>query len=42
LTNENETNTSQLIAKPRLLELVYLVEIQAPQNELGGIYSVLN
>ncbi|GFZ05768.1 ribosomal protein S5/Elongation factor G/III/V family protein [Actinidia rufa] len=33
---------SQLTAKPRLLEPVYLVEIQAPENALGGIYSVLN
>nr|GEX49861.1 elongation factor 2-like [Tanacetum cinerariifolium] len=33
---------SQLIAKPRLLEPVYLVEIRAPENTLGGIYSVLN
>ncbi|KAB2601929.1 elongation factor 2 [Pyrus ussuriensis x Pyrus communis] len=33
---------SQLTAKPRLLEPVYLVEIQAPEGALGGIYSVLN
>jgi elongation factor 2 len=33
---------SQLTAKPRLLEPVYLVEIQAPENALGGIYGVLN
>ncbi|TVU35156.1 hypothetical protein EJB05_17030 [Eragrostis curvula] len=33
---------SQLTAKPRLLEPVYLVEIQAPENALGEIYSVLN
>ncbi|XP_052145328.1 elongation factor 2-like [Oryza glaberrima] len=33
---------AQLTAKPRLLEPVYLVEIQAPENALGGIYSVLN
>ncbi|GFZ12639.1 ribosomal protein S5/Elongation factor G/III/V family protein [Actinidia rufa] len=33
---------SQLTAKPRLLEPVYLVEIQAPEQALGGIYSVLN
>ncbi|XP_047163222.1 elongation factor 2-like [Vigna umbellata] len=31
-----------LTAKPRLLEPVYLVEIQAPEQVLGGIYSVLN
>jgi elongation factor 2 len=33
---------AQLTAKPRLLEPVYLVEIQAPEGALGGIYSVLN
>nr|TKW39417.1 hypothetical protein SEVIR_1G177640v2 [Setaria viridis] len=33
---------SQLTAKPRLLEPVYLVEIQAPENALGGFYGVLN
>ncbi|KAL8508337.1 hypothetical protein ACS0TY_011993 [Phlomoides rotata] len=33
---------SHLTAKPRLLEPVYLVEIQTPENALGGIYSVLN
>ncbi|KAJ0578864.1 putative ribosomal protein S5 domain 2-type [Helianthus annuus] len=33
---------AQLTAKPRLLEPIYLVEIQAPEQALGGIYSVLN
>ncbi|KAF8104075.1 hypothetical protein N665_0181s0094 [Sinapis alba] len=33
---------SQLTAKPRLVEPVYLVEIQAPEQALGGIYSLLN
>lgn len=33
---------AQLTAQPRLLEPVYLVEIQAPENALGGIYSTLN
>ncbi|KAI3864670.1 hypothetical protein MKX03_009190 [Papaver bracteatum] len=33
---------SPLITKPRLLEPVYLVEIQAPEGALGGIYGVLN
>ncbi|OMO83123.1 hypothetical protein COLO4_22682 [Corchorus olitorius] len=33
---------SQLTAKPRLLEPVYLVEIQAPEQALGAIHSVLN
>lgn len=30
---------SALTAKPRLMEPVYLVEIQAPEQALGGIYS---
>ena len=33
---------SQLTARPRLCEPIYLVEIQAPEQALGGIYSVLN
>lgn len=33
---------AQLTAKPRLCEPVYLVEIQAPEQALGGIYSVMN
>jgi elongation factor 2 len=33
---------SQLTAEPRLLEPVYLVEIQCPENAVGGIYGVLN
>ncbi|KAJ3683581.1 hypothetical protein LUZ60_013808 [Juncus effusus] len=33
---------AQYTAKPRLLEPVFLVEIQAPENALGGIYSTLN
>lgn len=33
---------SMLTAKPRLLEPVYLVEIQCPENAVGGIYGVLN
>jgi len=32
----------QLTANPRLLEPVYLVEIQCPENAVGGIYGVLN
>jgi translation elongation factor EF-G len=30
---------AELTAKPRLMEPVYLVEIQAPEQALGGIYS---
>jgi elongation factor 2 len=33
---------SELTAKPRLMEPVYLVEIQTPENAMGGIYGVLN
>lgn len=33
---------AELTATPRLMEPVYLVEIQAPEQALGGIYSVLN
>ncbi|KAF9586961.1 hypothetical protein IFM89_039833 [Coptis chinensis] len=33
---------SQITAKPRLLEPVYLVDIQAPKQALGGIYGVLD
>jgi elongation factor 2 len=32
---------SALTAEPRLLEPVYLVEIQAPEQALGGIYSTV-
>jgi len=32
----------QLTAQPRLLEPVYLVDIQCPENAVGGIYGVLN
>ena len=31
-----------LTASPRLLEPVYLVEVQCPEQAMGGIYSVLN
>merc|ERR1712042_67512 len=31
-----------LTAKPKLMEPVYLVEIQCPQDAAGGIYSCLN
>merc|ERR1712127_96315 len=33
---------SALTASPRLMEPVYLVEIQCPQDSTGGIYSCLN
>jgi elongation factor 2 len=33
---------SCLTAQPRLMEPVYLVEIQCPEHAMGGIYGVLN
>jgi elongation factor 2 len=33
---------AQMIAEPRLLEPMYLVEIQCPETAMGGIYGVLN
>ena len=33
---------SMLTAKPRIMEPVYLFEIQVPQTEMGGVYSVLS
>jgi len=33
---------AQLTANPRLLEPVFLVEIQCPQSEVGSIYSLFN
>ncbi|KAL5705461.1 hypothetical protein ACHQM5_023760 [Ranunculus cassubicifolius] len=35
-------DASQITAKPRVLESVYLVEIQAPKNALGDFHGVLN
>ncbi|CAJ1060291.1 elongation factor 2-like [Xyrichtys novacula] len=32
----------ELTAEPRLMEPVYLVEIQCPETAIGGIYGVLN
>ncbi|EJT99875.1 eukaryotic translation elongation factor 2 [Dacryopinax primogenitus] len=36
------TYAACLLAQPGLQEPVYLVEIQCPENGIGGIYSVLN
>uniref|UniRef100_A0A7S0VAR1 Tr-type G domain-containing protein n=1 Tax=Hemiselmis tepida TaxID=464990 RepID=A0A7S0VAR1_9CRYP len=33
---------AQLLGRPRLMEPVYLVEIQCPENAVGSIYGVLN
>ncbi|KAG0134953.1 elongation factor 2 [Tuber indicum] len=34
-------HAATLLAKPSLLEPIYLVEIQVPEQAMGGIYSVL-
>jgi elongation factor 2 len=36
------TYASCLLADPTVQEPIYLVEIQCPENAIGGIYSVLN
>jgi elongation factor 2 len=33
---------SMLVAQPRLQEPIFLVEIQCPENAMGGVYSCLN
>jgi len=33
---------AQMTAEPRIMEPVFLVEIQCPQTVIGGIYSVMN
>jgi elongation factor 2 len=33
---------AQLCAEPRLMEPVYLVDIQCPEQAMGGVYSCLN
>jgi len=33
---------SQLTAQPRLMEPIFMVEIQCPQTVVGGIYGVMN
>jgi len=33
---------AQLTAQPRLMEPIFLVEIQCPQTAVGGIYAVMN
>ena len=33
---------AELTAQPRLLEPVYLVEIQCPESAIGGVYNILN
>jgi elongation factor 2 len=41
-TCRRATYAACLLASPGLQEPVYLVEIQCPENAIGGIYSVLN
>merc|ERR1712042_17624 len=41
-TSRRVLYASVLTAQPRLMEPVYLVEIQCPQDSTGGIYSCLN
>merc|ERR1711966_515688 len=41
-TSRRVMYASVLTAEPRMMEPVYLVEIQCPENAVGGIYGVLN
>lgn len=41
-TFRRATFASVLLAQPRIQEPIFLVEIQCPENAIGGIYSVLN
>lgn len=41
-TMRRATYASVLLAEPRIQEPLFLVEIQCPDNAIGGIYSVLN
>jgi elongation factor 2 len=41
-TTRRVVYAAALTAAPRLLEPVYLVEIQCPEGAVGGVYSVLN
>merc|ERR1712087_686610 len=41
-TSRRVMYASELSAGPRLMEPVYLVEIQCPEQAIGGVYSVLN
>lgn len=41
-TMRRATYASILLAEPAIQEPVFLVEIQCPENAIGGIYSVLN
>ena len=41
-TSRRVMYAAELTASPRLMEPVYLVEIQCPEQAIGGVYSVLN
>jgi elongation factor 2 len=41
-TTRRVTYAACLLAQPTLQEPIYLVEIQCPENAIGGIYSCLN
>lgn len=41
-TMRRVTYAAFLMCQPRIVEPVFLVEIQCPENAVGGIYSVLN
>merc|ERR1711937_143061 len=41
-TSRRVMYAAELNAGPKLMEPVYLVEIQCPENAIGGVYSVLN
>ncbi|WLF77545.1 translation elongation factor 2 [Lodderomyces elongisporus] len=41
-TMRRATYASMLLAEPAIQEPIFLVEIQCPENAIGGIYSVLN
>jgi len=41
-TARNVLYASILTASPRLLEPIYLVEIQCPENAIGGVYATLS
>ncbi|OBA18816.1 uncharacterized protein OGAPODRAFT_15433 [Ogataea polymorpha] len=41
-TMRRATFAAMLLAEPRIQEPVFLVEVQCPENAIGGIYSVLN
>lgn len=41
-TSRRVLYAAAITAKPRIMEPVYLCEIQCPENAVGGIYGVLN